>query len=158
MHIPLDLLVTNTLELFKENLGEELLIVLDRNRADPGSVTKGSSRPDFLCWLKDVLVLIGEEKANSEDFETALCDLDNKFNRVDPLIYGEVEFIFCYAAAGAKLRFYAIDGSKDSKNLIPLSEELDITILLDRIVAIQIVINIARIIRTIKKTIVPLGN
>jgi|SRR6266498_2310382 len=89
--MPINLLITNTLELFKKILGEALLIEIDRNRADLGSITRGLSRPDFLCWLKEALVLIGEEKAGAENLKMALEDLEEKFDRIDPLIYSNIK-------------------------------------------------------------------
>ncbi|CAH1758227.1 10052_t:CDS:1, partial [Entrophospora sp. SA101] len=80
LHMPTDLLIGNTLQLFKENLGKALPIDHDWNRTDPGSTTKGSYWSDFLCWLKDTLILKGEEKASAKDFKMALYDLDEKFN------------------------------------------------------------------------------
>ncbi|CAJ0895453.1 2635_t:CDS:2 [Entrophospora sp. SA101] len=63
-----------------KNLGKALPIDHDWNRTDPGSTTKGSYWSDFLCWLKDTLILKGEEKASAKDFKMALYDLDEKFN------------------------------------------------------------------------------
>ncbi|CAH1768836.1 786_t:CDS:1, partial [Entrophospora sp. SA101] len=55
-----------------------LSVDLGWNRTDLESTTKGSSQPDFLFWLKDALILKGEEKACAEDFKMALHDLDKK--------------------------------------------------------------------------------
>jgi hypothetical protein len=63
------------------------------------------------------------------------------------------------------LRFYAIDGSEDSKKkitrLVPLTNKFDASNSLDRIIILRIIINIARILRTLKGIIpgeiVPIG-
>ncbi|CAG8626241.1 5942_t:CDS:1, partial [Racocetra fulgida] len=46
-------------------------------------------------------------KGRCGNFGRALKDLEDKFNRIDPLTLG-VDYIICYAATGCKLRFYGI--------------------------------------------------
>ncbi|CAG8692660.1 31198_t:CDS:2 [Gigaspora margarita] len=68
---------------------------IDRNKSDLGSTTKGYSRPDFVCRIKNAFILKREGKADSvENFKMAIQDLEEKFNRIDPLIFGDVNFIF----------------------------------------------------------------
>ncbi|KAF0352000.1 crinkler family protein [Gigaspora margarita] len=153
MHMPLDLLIMCILECFKEHLGEDLPINLDRNRSDPGS-TKRYGRPDFLCWVKDALLLKGEEKADTDQLDIAKSELVSKFNVNDPQKFGDVKFMMGYAAAGPLVQFYAIEGP--SKRLIPLSDQLNIKVAKDRINLVSITVNIARVILSIKD-IIPNG-
>ncbi|KAF0529552.1 crinkler family protein [Gigaspora margarita] len=148
LHMPLDLLITNTLELFKESVGIPLSI--DRNKSDSGYTAKGYFRPDFVCKIKEALIFKGEEKASHVSIKTAEKELKEKFNRIDPQVFGNINFFLCYAAAGSRLRFYTIDGSKNSSNcLVPLSNEIDIVDIYDRFEVIKIIINIARIVKSI---------
>ena len=79
------------------------------------------SRP--ACWVKDLLIFNGEEKSNEVDFDVVVEELKTKFYRLDPLLFESVQFMICYAAAGWKLRFYAIDGSvKKHRTLSPADE------------------------------------
>ncbi|KAF0495857.1 serine/threonine protein kinase [Gigaspora margarita] len=71
----------------------------------------------------------GEEKAVIEDFSKAKNELEEKFNKFDPMYFGNIQFMICYAAAGTRLRFFAIDGSSNTNSpsrLIALSNQLDI--------------------------------
>jgi hypothetical protein len=72
--------------------------------------------------------------------------------------------MLCYAVAGPNLRFYAIDGSPNANlinRLVPLSNWLNIKNSRDRVSILCIVVNIARIIRTVSGkipgSIVPIG-
>ena len=58
--------------------------------------------------------------------------------------------MICYAANGSKIQFYAIDGATRPDPFVPLTEELNIGNFLDRVEILQTVINIARIIVTIR--------
>ncbi|CAG8554372.1 23393_t:CDS:2 [Dentiscutata erythropus] len=135
---------------FKKHLGKGLPINLDWNRSDPGS-TKGYERPDFLCWVKDALLIKGKKKADIDQFDVAASELVSKFNILDPRKFGDIKFMMGYAAAGPLVQFYAIDRS--SKRLVPLSDQLNINSSQDRISLIRITINIARVIITIKDII-----
>ncbi|RHZ81097.1 hypothetical protein Glove_123g105 [Diversispora epigaea] len=91
-----------------------LPIQMDRNSKDQGTITIGNKRPDFLCWTNNVLLFKGKEKAEIEDFSKAKDELEEKFNKFDPMYFGNIQFMICYAAAGTNLRFYAIDGSPNT--------------------------------------------
>ncbi len=105
IHVPLDLM--SVIESFKEHLGLEINV--DQNRSDFGLTTKGYYRPDFLCRMKNVLLFKGEEKANADQLQTAIDELVDKFSMLDPIFFGNVQFMICYAAAGHKICFFAID-------------------------------------------------
>jgi len=49
----------------------DLRLSFDRNAVDYSGLIKNSSRPDFLCWLDNVLVLWGEEKGKCREFREA---------------------------------------------------------------------------------------
>ncbi|GES95131.1 hypothetical protein RCL_jg19337.t1 [Rhizophagus clarus] len=165
VHWGIDSLIRIPLQIFRESLGGGVLpIEMDRNSKDQGTTTVGNKRPDFLCWINDVLLFKGEEKADAKDFSIAERELEDKFNTFDPLNFGNIQFMLCYAVAGPNLRFYAIDGSQNANplnRLVPLSNRLDIKNSRDRVSILCIVVNIARIIRTVSGSIhgsiVPIG-
>ncbi|CAG8650558.1 9835_t:CDS:2, partial [Paraglomus brasilianum] len=161
MHWVMDTLVTEVLGTLAEHLNDALPIDMDRNKKDTGTTTKGNDRPDFLCMLKDVLLFKGEEKPNQEEFGSARMELLTKFNWFDPLSFGTIRFMICYAAAGPKIRFFALDGSARPCTLTELTPKLDLSTPLNRIKVIQTVINIARILVTIVPVLpqspIPLG-
>ncbi|RHZ62043.1 hypothetical protein Glove_344g93 [Diversispora epigaea] len=164
LHWRVDSIIRISLQIFHENLGGMLPIQIDRNSKDQGTTTVGNKRPDFLCWANNVLLFKGEEKAGIEDFQKATDELEEKFNKFDPMFFGNIQFMICYAAAGAKLRFYAIDGSPNTNppsRLVALSSQFDMINRRDRVSILCIVVNIARIMRTVSniipEMIVPLG-
>ncbi|POG65506.1 hypothetical protein GLOIN_2v1781656 [Rhizophagus irregularis DAOM 181602=DAOM 197198] len=165
LHWAIDSLIRIPLQIFRENLGGRVLpIEIDRNSKDQGMTTISNKRPDFLCWTNGVLIFKGEEKAEIDDFPVAVSELTDKFNKFDPLYFGDIQFMICYVVAGSKLRFYAINGLSNTNplnHLVSLSNLLDIKNSWDRISILSIIVNIARIIRTvsntISSTIVPIG-
>ncbi|POG62548.1 hypothetical protein GLOIN_2v1810596 [Rhizophagus irregularis DAOM 181602=DAOM 197198] len=165
LHHPIDSMIRIPLENFNKYLGGSLPIDIDRDKSDSGSTTKGTQRPNFLCWIKKLLIFKGEEKANVGDFDTARIELVEKFNVLDPIFFGNIKFLICYAAAGSNVQFYAIDGSKETvKNpnqLMPLTGVLNSINLVDRITILRTTVNIARIMLTISDNItdmiIPLG-
>jgi len=60
-----------------------------------------SARPDFLCWLKGDLVVVGEEKDTADEFSAALGDLREK---CEPDIRGGGGRVFAYAAGGPMMQ------------------------------------------------------
>ena len=100
----------------------------------------GTCRPDFLLYVNDILLFKGEEKAVKDDFNNAKDDLSKKFSTLDPLFFGDVKFLMCYAAAGSKLGFFAIDGF--TGNLVPLTNLFDLHAPESRFMVIETIINI----------------
>ncbi|RGB38526.1 hypothetical protein C1646_755581 [Rhizophagus diaphanus] len=99
---------------------------------------------------KLLINILGEEKASSGEFNMAVEELEEKFNVLNPIYFGKIQFmIISYAAAGSTVRFYAIDNSIEAKKkpsiLFPLISELNASNLVDRITILRTVVNIARI-------------
>ena len=63
------------------------------------------SRPDFLCWMDQALVLRGEEKRNGNMLSIAYDELRTKFGKWSPLFYGELPFVFAYATGGCIIQY-----------------------------------------------------
>jgi len=96
--------------------------------------------------------LWGEEKAVSGAKE----DLMKKYEEIDPFVLGNIQFMFCYAANGSKIRFYAIEGyAKRPDPFVPLTEELNLTSFIDRFEVLRTVINIARVMVTVRNILPP---
>ncbi|CAG8782964.1 9518_t:CDS:2, partial [Gigaspora rosea] len=135
LHWGMDSIIRIPLQIFHENIGGGILpIEMDRNSKDQGTTT------------------------------IAKNELEEKFNKFDHMYFGNIQFMICYAAAGTRLRFFAIDGSPNTNppsRLVSLSNQLDVNNRRDRVSILCIVVNIARIIRTVNNTIpemiIPLG-
>ncbi|GES96953.1 hypothetical protein RCL_jg4089.t1 [Rhizophagus clarus] len=165
LHYPIDAMIRVPLETFNKYIGGALQIEIDRDKADLGTTTIGTKRPDFLCWTKKLLLFKGEEKASSGEFNVAVEELEEKFNVLVPICFGKIQFMIGYAIAGSTVRFYAIDSSVEAKKkpsiLFPLTGELNASNLVNRFTILRTVVNIARIILTISdnipNTLIPLG-
>jgi hypothetical protein len=91
--------------------------------------------------------LWGEEKAVSGAKEDLMKKYDEE---IDPFVLGKIQSMFCYAANGSKIRFYAIEGyAKRPDPFVPLTEELNLTSFIDRFEVLRTVISIARVIVTV---------
>ena len=110
--------------------------------------------------MKDVLLLKGEEKAKRVDFSKAQQELKAKFSRIDPLTFGHIRYMICYAAANGLVQLFAIDGSNGG-NLLPLSQKFDLYLLENRVKFVKCIINILRVFLTISNLLpdhaIPLG-
>ncbi|CAG8522299.1 29647_t:CDS:2 [Gigaspora margarita] len=162
LHYPLDTMIRIPLKTFNRFLGSDLPIEIDRDDTDSGTMTDGTKRPDFLCWVNNLLILKGEEEASANNLYMARNELVEKFSVLNPVFFDKFQYMICYAAAGSSIGFYAIDGSEGAvQRLIALTNSLDANNHIDRITILRTVINIARIVLTISddisSTIVPLG-
>ena len=116
-----------------------------------GTSIRARCRPDFLLWVGDVLMFWGEEKSGSSG---AKEDLEKKFQLIQPTFFGEIQFMITYALNGSNIRFYAADGSPQAMKrpdpFIPLTDELNILRFESRVEILRTIINIGRILLTIK--------
>ena len=78
----------------------------DRNAVDYSGLIKNISRPDFLCWLDDVLIFWGEEKSSYKHFNDAKGELEDKV--ANPGAIKSLNFNFAYAAGGHLLQYVLI--------------------------------------------------
>ncbi len=108
--------------------------------------TPATTKPDLLGYINDVLVIKNEEKAARNKFDTTKEELISKFSKLDPLYFGNIKFLICYVVAKDIFCFFAIDGP--SKMLVPLSTQLYMDDLNARFTTLRIIINIARIFKT----------
>ena len=73
---------------------------------------------------------------------------------IDPLSFGPIRFLMCYAAAGPLIRFYALDGSpeaaKSPNKLIELTPLLSFRTAPQRLEILCAVLNIGRVVVTIQ--------
>ncbi|KAG2447173.1 hypothetical protein HYH02_007916 [Chlamydomonas schloesseri] len=105
-------LVDDPLSLAATSLG--LHVRTDRNTTDRSGATGRQLRPDFLCWVDNVLLFKGEEKANASDLETAITELEARMaTSWNPALLPGVSMpcMFAYAAAGSAVQFFAITSS-----------------------------------------------
>ena len=66
--------------------------------------THRNSRPDLLCWMKQALILRGEEEADEDDMIKAQRELMDKFGVWNTLHYGQLPFVLAYATGGRDIK------------------------------------------------------
>ena len=67
------------------------------------------SRPDVLIWIKQALVVKGEEKKNAEELGKAKSEiLDKMTSNWNVEVYGPCTYMFAFAVAGYMLEIYAV--------------------------------------------------
>ncbi|CAB5353417.1 unnamed protein product [Rhizophagus irregularis] len=67
---------------------------------------KRNVRPDVLVYCDEVLVILGEVKADHSTLATAAEDLDYYFNNWNTLAFGDLPLVFAFAAVGSYIQFY----------------------------------------------------
>ena len=80
-------------------------LAIDRNASDHSGVVVQGKRPDFLCRLNHVLVVVGEEKAGS--LSAAIDDLEAKI-QIAAVGNSGMRFIFAYATGGRFLQYILV--------------------------------------------------
>ncbi|KAH9254109.1 hypothetical protein BASA81_007984 [Batrachochytrium salamandrivorans] len=117
--------------------------------------TTGSSRPDFLLHINNLLVFRGEEKKEGGSLDDAARELTSKMEVWNPLFFGDIPYIIGYAMAGTKFQLYALhpDLSKQSNvDGVPVlstavSDKLSLDAVADRILLVQYMINMVRVLQ-----------
>ncbi|KAF0383962.1 crinkler family protein [Gigaspora margarita] len=159
MHQIIDNLIMSTFTLFSHHNNKEALqIEFIRN-------STSFCYPDFLLYNNNVLVFKGEENPCSDMYNDALGDLSEKFYILDPVFFGDMKFLICYAVAGWKIGFYAIDGMPEAASmpsrLVHLTDVFDLRLPYHQIKVISSIINIIRVLLTISPIlptdIIPIG-
>jgi hypothetical protein len=92
--------------------------------------------------MNNILVLKGEEKGSASDLMVARQELIQKMKKMHLTIFGNLPFLFAYAAANARVQFFAIDRSL---NFEEISMEFDLTKLGERIECVVFSLQICRI-------------
>ncbi|GBC07678.1 hypothetical protein RclHR1_07610008 [Rhizophagus clarus] len=109
-------------------------------------------RPDVLVYCKNVLVMMGEEKAANSTFQTAAEELDGYFSFWNTLAFGNLPLVISFAAVGSRIQFYyyhVVESSnKPRRELIGNVLSLGTGVGLNNLNALRHTINIIRIIRT----------
>ncbi len=136
----LDRIIKQPLEEVSKGIG--LYLEFGRNQMNL-STSVGAKRPNFITWLNGVLVLKGEEKGYRRDFDIAKQELVNKMSRCNINLFGEIPFVFSYAAANYMIQFFAFDRSS---NMHEISPQFDLRNLSKRFEAVLVVLNILKII------------
>ncbi|CAG8542018.1 7657_t:CDS:2, partial [Funneliformis caledonium] len=132
-HITWDLLVKIPLEVVSSLF--HIKIICDRDKQDLSTATIRLKRPDLFGWLKSALVFKGEEKEALEDIAKAEHELLNKAKLWNLLYFGNLQYIFAYVAAGNFIR---------SLNIKVVSQDFDLSLVVDRILTVVTSINITR--------------
>ncbi|BDA43800.1 probable calcium/calmodulin-dependent protein kinase type 1D at C-terminar half [Coccomyxa sp. Obi] len=101
------------------------------NIVDRSGATTGTSRPDALLMLASNLMCKGEVKESPKDLEVAEKELKDKMADWSPLYHGHRTYMICYAAAGYRLRFYAV--TRGGHIIKAISPEFNLRSPLDRL-------------------------
>jgi len=143
----IDSLIKNPLIFLSQKF--ETSLRFGRNIADGTNSTISVNGPNFLVWnSKSILVFKGEEKENEEDLNKAKKELVSKCGTMSEMFFGQIPYVFCYAAAGTIVYFFAIDRNQ---NLLPLSDAFDIGYIGNRLRVVTIALNIAWCLRDYEK-------
>ncbi|PNW80403.1 hypothetical protein CHLRE_07g316200v5 [Chlamydomonas reinhardtii] len=127
-------LVDTPLNFAAKSLG--LPFRFDRNTADKSGATARRLRPDFLFWMRNILLFKGVEKAASDEHETAVAELKSKMaTSWNPALLPGVSMpcMFAYAAAGSQVQFFAVTSRDGAVEATPVSDCLHINTPLGRI-------------------------
>ena len=125
-------------------------IDIDRNARDFSNTTVNSRlRPDFLFYMNNCLILRGEEKKDTAGLAIAKNELIQRMKNWSNAIYGNLNYIFAYVCAGPSFILCAISPS----GITDISRILDLHILKDRFDLFFLLINLARVIKTIESRI-----
>ncbi|CAB4402825.1 unnamed protein product [Rhizophagus irregularis] len=115
------------------------------------TTNKKQVRPDVFVYCRDVLVIMGEEKAANLTLATAAADLDYYFKFWNMLAFDKL-LVFAFAAVGSQIQFYyfhVVESSTTPKReriggVLSLGTEVK----RNNYLVIKSIINIIRIIRT----------
>jgi hypothetical protein len=125
-----------------------------------GTATIARCRPDFLGWVNGVLLFWGEEKSEpgGSSVETdAQADLEAKFHHIDPDYFGDIKFMICFSVDGPIIRFYVADGSPQATQrrhrMTPVTDYLNLNVVLHRLKVTKIIVNVLRILLTVKNSL-----
>ena len=133
-----------------------------QRRRDTGDASSGMStlsstgrpvRPDFLLLSSDgkQLYMKGEDK--DRDLRKAIADLINKIAREwSPLLYGDLPFLLCYAAAGSSFQLCAIPRD-DTRSAVPVSRVYDMARPADRVQLLCLAVQVHRLLQRISRTL-----
>lgn len=104
-------------------------------------------RPDLQLRSSDGLRLLfkGEDKADC--LAEAVADLTRKMPpRWSPLLYGNLPYLLCYAAAGSQFQLFAISSS-DTRTAVPVSRVYDMARLDSRVSMLRLAVQTHRVLQ-----------
>lgn len=103
---------------------EAFKVDFDNNRAattltalrNPRSTSEKNTqtRRDFLCYVNDVVLIYGEEKAQEDDMNICLTQLHQNTGQMMTEVYGNIPFVLAYAIAGQFVNFFAFTRQSNS--------------------------------------------
>lgn len=117
---------------------------------DTSGLTASSQRPDQCGWMLQLLVFKGELKKDRAEFNTAVGELTSKMVATNPLLFGQLPFVFAYAAAADTVQFFALCPRTLQKHALSGILVLDEpgTRVRHRVQAERVVLNMARVLLT----------
>ena len=77
------------------------------NNSISKSAKNTKTRGDFICYLDEIPIIIGEEKKHGQDMSSCSEELEESVGLMSPLFYHKMPFVLCYVATGKYLKFFA---------------------------------------------------
>jgi hypothetical protein len=108
-------------------------------------------RPDLQVRSEDLMRLLfkGEDKA--ESLSDAVSDLTRKMAPTWlPLLYGDLPYLLCYAAAGESFQLFAIS-RHDTRTAVPVSRVYNVTQLGDRVWMLRLAVQLHRLLQLVNR-------
>jgi len=156
MKVKLDSLGESTLHYYVDYLIKEVLQKIlafsglvthaSRDAADFSSTTEPRTRPDFLFYVNQFLILRGEEKKSKGELNIAKRELVDKLKKWNVLTFGNLKYIFGFACGG---EFFTFCAMSPSGMIFDVSRIFDLDSVVDRFEILICVINLARLFRTL---------
>ncbi len=121
MNVNLDPVGESTLHYYVDSLTKEVLHKIlsfsglvthsSRDVTDFSSTTEPRTRPDFLFYVNQFLILRGEEKKSKGELDIAKLELIEKLKKWNVLTFGNLKYIFGFACGGEFITFCAMSPS-----------------------------------------------
>ena len=159
--LAVEALFVNPLALFDQlaPTGVQLSFTKQRDSADCSTGMTSLStagkpvRPDFQLRSSDLLRLLMKGEDQSKLLAAAIADLTRKMAAEwSPLLYGEVPFLLCYAAAGSQFQLFAISRSNTSV-AVPVTRAYDMTRLSDRVLMLRLAVQVHRLLQLVSSAL-----
>jgi hypothetical protein len=156
MNVNLDPVGESTLHYYVDSLTKEVLHKIlsfsglvthsSRDVTDFSSTTGPRTRPDFLFYVNQFLILRGEEKKSKGELDVAKWELIEKLKKWNVLTFGNLKYIFGFACGG---EFFTFCAMSPSGMIFDVSRIFDLDSVVDRFEILICVINLARLFRTL---------
>ena len=127
--------------------------------------TQENLPPDWMFFIKDVVVFRGEERGVSFGCtsEDAAQSLTSKMESWNPLFFGELPYVFGYALFGLSFQLYALHpdssiryaGGACGVQKTPLGKQINLAFINERFLLLQYMANLVRVLQVMEPLVPP---